>query len=188
MRGGIINQNPPDSYAITYDNFHTSCPQLNVEWFNLINSLIINLLKSANFCNDSTTTIVSMFFEDDTQYNVVYGEFFTSDITGEYALFYVFDMQDNECQLVYLELDNLQGRDKLSHRLYKCSDVDEAEYQVGVEVETEHHDTIKYIKEHPDVSYEDAYAMIAEDHLREHPDYYDDTIGLPAMERNLEKS
>ena len=53
---------------------------------------------------------------------------------------------------------------------------DKDQVQMGIEVEKEHAPTVKKIREalgeDLDISNEEIYQMIAEDHLKEFPDYY----------------
>jgi len=58
--------------------------------------------------------------------------------------------------------------------------------KVGTNIEKEHKDTIDKVKKNPKLSNKKAYEEIAKDHLKEHTKYYDNKIGLPAMEKKLE--
>lgn len=57
----------------------------------------------------------------------------------------------------------------------------------GTKIESEHKDTIKALKDNPKMSDKDAAQMIAKDHLKENPLYYNKVVGLPAMEKKLEE-
>lgn len=62
------------------------------------------------------------------------------------------------------------------------------EIEMGTEIEKEHKDTLKYIKDNPDASLEDVARKIAMDHIREKCDYYSNPEdGIIAIEKGGEK-
>lgn len=73
----------------------------------------------------------------------------------------------------------------------KKSDYDPNYIEIGTEIEYEHRPTYDMIKKHLEDTGElpapvDVYRSIAMDHINEYSEYYDDELGLPAMERNLD--
>jgi hypothetical protein len=74
-------------------------------------------------------------------------------------------------------IDDEEWKDKVRGGLAKNrkpSDFDLDDLASGADIQMEHTDDPEFAID------------IAMDHLEEHPDYYDDEIGLPAMERDLE--
>jgi hypothetical protein len=67
--------------------------------------------------------------------------------------------------------------------LIEDEDIDQDQLTQGIEVEREHADTVKWLMSHPEATPDQAFAMIAKDHLAEIPDYY---TRLKAMEKSAD--
>jgi hypothetical protein len=83
---------------------------------------------------------------------------------------------------------NVNKNEELKKEIMK--DVPENDLKVGIEIEKEHEPTVNKIKEYLEKNgklppNEMIYEWISLDHISEFKKYYNDKIGLPAMERKL---
>lgn len=87
---------------------------------------------------------------------------------GDFRIFYVIKFSDNGEQLSYID-----SQFEKSPSEFKKGNKIKSHLQQGTQVELEHKHTIEKIKNNPNISVEKAAELIAKDHLKEDPKYYE---------------